>query len=195
MDRQGRIGIVRSVIVRPPAAPPRLPRVYPRHGETATHGETARATLIRMGKLIYLLNVSLDGFVETPDHSLDWATVDDELHSWFNDYSRTLDAELYGRGLWETMSSHWPTAEADPSTTETEKEFARIWVGTPKIVFSSTLDSVEGNARLVRGDVGDELAKVRQEFGGDLGVGGATLASAFIRAGLVDEYRLVVHPV
>ena len=88
------------------------------------------------------------------------------------------------------MSSYWPTGESNPSSTEPMKEFARIWVRTPKIVFSSTLDSVEGNARLVRGDVSDELAKVRQEFSGDLEVGGATLASAFIRAGLVDEYAL-----
>jgi dihydrofolate reductase len=148
-----------------------------------------------MGKLIYLLNVSLDGFVETPDHSLDWATIDDELHSWFNERERNINASLYGRGLWETMSGHWPTAESDPSATETEREYARIWVNQPKIVFSSTLESVEGNARLVSGDIRDELAKVRQEFDGDLSVGGATLASAFIRAGLVDEYGLVVHPV
>lgn len=148
-----------------------------------------------MGRLIYLLNVSLDGFVETPDHSLDWSSVDDELHSWFNEQERTTDASLYGRGLWETMSAYWPTAESDPSATETMKEYARLWADTPKIVFSSTLDAVEGNARLVRGDIADELAKLRQEFDGDLAVGGATLASAFIRAGLVDEYRLVVHPV
>jgi len=148
-----------------------------------------------MGRLIYLLNVSLDGFVEGPDHSLDWTNVDDELHSWFSNQERSVDAMLYGRGLWETMSPYWPTAESDPSATETMKEYARVWADTPKIVFSSTLDAVEGNARLVRGDVGDELAGVRREFAGDLGVGGATLASAFIRAGLVDEYRLVVHPV
>jgi dihydrofolate reductase len=148
-----------------------------------------------MGKLIYLLNTSLDGFVETLDKSVDWTLVDDELHSWFNDQERNVDAMLYGRGLWETMSSHWPTAGSDPSATETEREYARYWAETPKIVFSSTLDAVAGNARLVRGDIGDELAKVRKEFKGDLGVGGATLASAFIRAGLVDEYRLVVHPV
>ena len=148
-----------------------------------------------MGKLIYLLNVSLDGFVETPDHSLDWAVMDDELHRWFNDRERSVGASLYGRRLWETMSSHWPTAEADPSVTETEREYARIWTGQPKIVFSSKLDSVEGNARLARGDIRQELAKVRQEVNGDLSVGGATLASAFIREGLVDEYGLVVHPV
>jgi dihydrofolate reductase len=148
-----------------------------------------------MGKLIYSLNVTLDGFVETPDHSLDWGTVDDELHSWFNEQERTFDASLYGRRLWETMSAHWPTAETNPSSTEVMKEYARIWNAIPKIVFSSTLHSVEGNARLVRGEVRDELAKVREEFSGDLSVGGATLASAFIREGLVDEYRLVVHPV
>ena len=68
-----------------------------------------------MGKLIYLLNISLDGFVETPDHRLDWATVDDELHTWFNDQMRTLDATLYGRRIYELMADHWPTAEADPS--------------------------------------------------------------------------------
>jgi dihydrofolate reductase len=148
-----------------------------------------------MGKLIYMLNVSLDGYVETPDHSLDWAVVDDELHSWFNDQTRALDASLYGRGLYELMAAYWPTAESDPSTTETEREFARLWNAMPKIVFSSTLESVEWNSRLVRGDVGEELARLRTEFDGDLDVGGATLASAFIRRGLVDEYRLVVHPV
>lgn len=148
-----------------------------------------------MGKLIYLLNVSLDGYVETPDHSLDWTVVDDELHTWFNDRERELDASLYGRRLYELMAAHWPTAESDPSATEPMREFARIWNAKPLIVFSSTLDSVEGNARLVRGDIGDELARLRTEFDGDLNVGGATLASAFIRRGLVDEYRLVVHPV
>jgi dihydrofolate reductase len=148
-----------------------------------------------MGRLIYLLNTSLDGFVETPDHSLDWATVDDEVHSFFNEQERNTAASLYGRGLWETMSAYWPTAESDPAATETMKEYARFWAATPKIVFSSTLDAVEGNARLVRGDIADELAKLRREFDGDLAVGGATLASSFIRAGLVDEYRLVVHPV
>ncbi len=93
-----------------------------------------------MGRLIYLLNTSLDGFVETPDHSLDWTTVDDELHSFFNEQERTTDASLYGRGMWETMSPYWPTAESDPAATETMKEYARFWAATPKIVFSSTLD-------------------------------------------------------
>jgi len=148
-----------------------------------------------MGKLIYLLNTSLDGFVEGPDHSLDWTVIDDEIHSWFTEQQRATDASLYGRGMWETMSPYWPTAESDPSATEVMKEYGRAWVATPKIVFSSSLDSVEGNARLVNGDVRDELSRIREEFTGELEVSGATLASAFIRAGLVDEYRLVIHPV
>jgi dihydrofolate reductase len=148
-----------------------------------------------MGRLIYLFNVSLDGFVETPDHSLDWSTVDDELHGWFNDQMRELDAELYGRRLYDLMAAHWPTAGSDPAATETEREFARLWNAIPKVVFSTTLTSVAWNSRLVRGDVAEQLARLRPEFPGDLGVGGPNLAAQFIRRGLVDEYRLVVHPV
>lgn len=148
-----------------------------------------------MGRLIYSLNVSLDGFVETLDHSLAWATVDDELHSWFNDQARGLAASLYGRRMYELMSSYWPTAEADPQSTEPMREFARIWAATPKVVFSSTLQSVDWNSRLVHGDVAAELARLRGEFDGDMDVGGPTLAASFVRRGLVDEYRLVVHPV
>lgn len=148
-----------------------------------------------MGKLIYSMNVSLDGYVETPDHSLDWTTVDDELHAWFNDLAREVDAWLYGRRMYELMAGYWPTAETDPSATGPMLEFARIWHTTPKVVFSGTLETVEWNSRLVRGDVGDELARLRNEFDGDLDVGGAALAASFIRRGLVDEYRLLVHPV
>jgi dihydrofolate reductase len=148
-----------------------------------------------VGKLIYLMNVSLDGFVETPDHGLDWASIDDELHTWFNDQMRGLDAELYGRRLYEVMAAHWPTAESDPAAGPVEIDFARIWNAMPKIVFSNSLESVDFNSRLVTGDVGEELAKLKAEFDGDLGVGGPTLAAEFIKRGLVDEYRQVVHPV
>jgi dihydrofolate reductase len=148
-----------------------------------------------MGKLIYSMNVSLDGFVETPDHSLDWATVDEELHTWFNDRAREVAASLYGRRMYELMTGYWPNAPSDPSATPAMLDFARIWRATPKVVFSSTLATVDWNSRLVRGDVGDELAHLRTEFDGDLDVGGPTLAAAFIRRGLVDEYQLLVHPV
>ncbi|MDQ2933390.1 MAG: dihydrofolate reductase family protein [Chloroflexota bacterium] len=148
-----------------------------------------------MGKLIYSMNVSLDGYVETPDHSLDWANVDEELHNWFNDRAREMDASLYGRRMYELMAAYWPTAEADESATEAMLEFARIWKPMPKVVFSSTLRTVDWNSRLVTSDIGDELARLRTEFDGDIDIGGPTLASAFIRRGLVDQYRLLVHPV
>ncbi len=85
-----------------------------------------------MGKLIYTMNVSLDGYVETTDRALDWSIVDEELHSWFNDQTRSLDAELYGRRMYELMAAYWPGVESDPSATETEREFARIWNAMPR---------------------------------------------------------------
>lgn len=148
-----------------------------------------------MGKLIYSLNVSLDGFAETTDHGLEWALVDEELHTWFNDQARTLDASLYGRRMYELMAGYWPTGEDDPSATDVEREFSRIWKQTPKVVFSTSLEQVEHNSRLVRGDVGTVLEGLRREFDGDMDVGGPNLAGQFIRRGLVDEYKLVVHPV
>lgn len=148
-----------------------------------------------MGKLIYSLNVSLDGFVETPDHRLDWAVVDDELHAWFNDQTRTLQASLYGRRMYQVMAGYWPTAADDPDATETMRDFARIWLPLPKVVFSTTLQTVDFNSRLVSGDVGERLAEIRSEFPGDLDVSGPTLAAAFLERGLVDEFRMIVHPV
>ena len=151
--------------------------------------------MARGGKLIYALNVSLDGFVETPDHGLEWADVDEEVHTWFNDQARTIQASLYGRRMYELMAAYWPTAEDDPDAADPEREFSRIWKPMPKIVFSSTLERVDHNARLVQGDVAKVLGELRREFDGNLDVGGANLAGQFVRRGLVDEYQLVVHPV
>jgi dihydrofolate reductase len=148
-----------------------------------------------MGKLIYTLNVSVDGFIETADHSLDWSVGDDELLTWFAERARGLAASLYGRRLYELMSAYWPTSQDDPAATDAMREFGRQWLRIPKIVFSSTLTSVDWNSRLVRGDVGDELARLQTELDGDFEVAGPTLASAFVRRGLVDRYELVVHPV
>ncbi|HEX5039958.1 MAG TPA: dihydrofolate reductase family protein [Candidatus Limnocylindria bacterium] len=148
-----------------------------------------------MGKVIYAMNVSLDGFVETPDHDLSWGTIDEEIHTWWNEQTRKADAALYGRRIWEVMSAHWPQGETDPNATDAMREFARIWNRQPKVVFSSSLTSIEHDARLVKGDVGEILAELRREFDGDLDVSGPNLAGQFIERGLVDEFRLVVHPV
>ena len=148
-----------------------------------------------MGRLIYLMNVSLDGYIETTDHSLDWTTIDDEMHGWFNDELRRTEALFYGRRLFEGMNAHWPTAESDPAATDAMLEFARIWNPKPKVVFSRSLEHVDGNARLVRAESDDDFARLKDGFDGELEVCGPTIAAEFIRRGLVDEYRLVVHPV
>ena len=92
-----------------------------------------------MGKVIFLMNVSLDGYVETPDHSLDWTIVDDELLAWFNERTRSFEAIVYGRRLYELMNAYWPTAESDPAATGPMVEFARIWNAKPKVVVSSSM--------------------------------------------------------
>ncbi len=148
-----------------------------------------------MGKLIYSMSVSLDGFVETPSRSLDWVQVDEELHSFFNDEAGAMSAFLYGRRMYELMSDYWPTAEADPTATPAELEFARIWKETPKIVFSRTLETVDWNGRLVRDHAAAEVARLKARPGFDMDVGGPTTAAPLIRAGLIDEYRLFVQPV
>ena len=148
-----------------------------------------------MGRLIFSMSVSLDGFVDTPAHSLDWVRVDEELHREFNEESRSVGTSLYGRRMYELMTGYWPTAERDPDGTPATIEFARIWQATPKVVFSRTLESVAHGARLVRDDAVAEVARLKADADFDMDVGGPTLAGSLIAAGLVDEYRLYVHPV
>ena len=147
-----------------------------------------------MRKLIYSMGVSLDGFIAGPDGEIDWSAPDEELHRFHNQQTRDLGAHLCGRRLYEVMT-YWETADENPSAPEFELEFARIWTKIPKIVFSKTLEKVEGNARLVRDSVAEEVAKLKEQPGKDLAVGGAGLASTFIKLGLIDEYRLFVSPV
>jgi dihydrofolate reductase len=139
-----------------------------------------------MPKLIFTMGVSLDGFIAGPDGTFDWAAPDDELHRFHNERARGLSAHLLGRRLYETMV-YWETD--DPSWGDTEREFAEIWRALPKIVFSSTLTTVEGNTRLATGSVADEVARLD----GDIGVGGAGLAASCIE--LVDEVEPFVYPV
>jgi dihydrofolate reductase len=147
-----------------------------------------------MPKVIYSMGVSLDGFIAGPGGEIDWGAPDEELHRFHNQQTRELGAQLCGRRLYETMV-FWETADENPSAAEYELEFARIWKSMPKIVFSKTLEKVEGNARLVRDGVAEEVAKLKEQPGKDLAVGGAGLASTLIKLGLIDEYRLFVSPV
>jgi dihydrofolate reductase len=147
-----------------------------------------------MRRLIYSMSVSLDGFIAGPDGKIDWSVPDEELHRFHNQRVREIGAQFCGRRLYETMLP-WETADQGPSADPVEVEFARIWQGIPKIVFSHTLERVEGNARLATDGVEAEVARLREEPGKDLAVGGAGLASSFIELGLVDEYQLFISPV
>jgi dihydrofolate reductase len=148
-----------------------------------------------MRKVTFLMNVSLDGYIETPDHSLDWTIVDEELLAWFNERTRSIEAIVYGRRLYELMNAYWPTAESDPAATGQMVEFARIWNAKPKVVVSSSMQEAPAGWRLTSGDPETILEELRRDFSGELEIGGPTLAAGFIRHGLVDEYALVVHPV
>ena len=147
-----------------------------------------------MRKLIYFTMASLDGFMDKPDHNLDWVIVDEEEHSYVNNLERELGGYLYGRRMYEIMNAYWPTADTE-SDLAFEAEFSHIWKQIPKTVFSSTLERVEGNARLFRGDVIEEVVRLKEQPGKDLEVGGSQLAASLMQAGLVDEYRIFVHPV
>ncbi len=148
-----------------------------------------------MANVVYSMMVSLDGFIETPNHEIDWIMIDDELHAFANDQARDMDAFLYGRRLYQIMVDYWPTADTQPSVPAVEVEFARIWKEKPKIVFSTTLQTVEWKSRLVRDNIAEEVATLKEQTGGDLGLGGANLAATFMRLDLIDEYRLIVHPI
>jgi dihydrofolate reductase len=146
-----------------------------------------------MGTVIYSMGVSLDGYIAGPDGAIDWAAPDEELMRFHNQQTRQLGAHLCGRGLYEDMLP-WET-EGETRSDPNELEFARIWTALPKVVVSSTLQKVEGNARLATGGVAEELAAVRAQTAKDVGVGGAGLAATLVELDLIDEYRLFVSPV
>ncbi|HMJ36164.1 MAG TPA: alpha/beta fold hydrolase [Baekduia sp.] len=160
-------------------------------------GLAARPRRNMMRKLIYSMGVSLDGFIAGPDGAIDWSAPDEELHRFHNQQTLDVGAHLLGRRrrrLYEDMLP-WETADEDPSAAEPVLEFAHIWQSLPKIVFSKTLGKVEGNARLASDGVAEEVARLKEQPGKDLAIGGAGLASAAIALGLVDEFRLFVSPV
>jgi dihydrofolate reductase len=148
-----------------------------------------------MRKIILMLSVSLDGFIEGPNRELDWQLVDDELHSHFNEQLRAMGAFLSGRVTYELMAGFWPTADRDPSSTRPMIEFAGMWRDKPKIVYSRTLERADWNTTVIRDVDPDQVKELKAQPGGDLALGGADIAAAFMRHDLIDEYRLYVHPV
>jgi dihydrofolate reductase len=146
-----------------------------------------------MRKLIYSLTVSLDGFIAGPGGAIDWSVPDEELFRFHHQRVQEIGMQLCGRRLYETMV-YWETAEQSPLDAD-EVEFARTWKALPKVVFSTTLQSVVGNTRLATDGVGEEVVRVKEQPGKDIAVGGAGLATTCMELGLIDEWRLFVSPV
>ena len=151
-------------------------------------------SLICMGRLIYGFNVSVDGYIADAQGNIDWSAPSDEWHQYWTDFEREPAVSIYGRRLYELMSAYWPTADKAPDATPLIVDFARVWRDMPKVVFSSTLNSVDWNSRLERGDPVEVVTRLKAETEGQMEVAGATLATPIVQAGLVDEYRIVIAP-
>jgi dihydrofolate reductase len=148
-----------------------------------------------MRNVTYSMGISLDGYVVGPDGEFDWTAPDEEIFSFVTDEIRQVGVHLMGRRLYEAML-YWETADQDPTLSDAMLAWAALWKAIPKVVFSTTLSAVEGNARLVSGGLAGEIERLRAEpAGGDIAIGGATLACEAAASGLIDEYRARVYPV
>jgi dihydrofolate reductase len=147
-----------------------------------------------MGKLIYSMITSVDGYVSDPEGNFGWGAPEEESHEFVNEISRSIGTYLYGRRMYETMV-YWETAHTEPDQSSFIVEYARTWQATDKIVYSTTLERVSSErTRIERSFDPDAVRKLKAESDLDLTVDGPHLAAQAIRAGLVDEYQLIVGP-
>lgn len=148
-----------------------------------------------MAKLIYVANVSLDGYVEDENGSFDWSVTDDDLFAFITDLVRPVRTYLYGRRMYDTMAP-WETDPALASQSMLMADFAQVWQAADKVVYSATLDAVAtAKTRLERDFDPASVRELKVSATGDLTVGGAHLAGHALLAGLVDECQLFVRPV
>ena len=145
-----------------------------------------------MRKVLYGLNVSLDGYYEDINGSIDWSVPDAELFSHFVDLEKEVEVHLYGRKLYETMNYWRPAGQ---NFDKLELEYAKCWNRNPNVVFSRTLETVAPNDRLVRDNIAEEVNKLKSGPGKYMAVGGGDIASTFIKLGLIDEYRVYLRPI
>jgi dihydrofolate reductase len=148
-----------------------------------------------MRSVTYSMNMSLDGYIVGPDGRFDWSEPDEEVFRFVTEEERQVGVHLLGRRLYETML-YWETADQDPSLDDAMLEWAAIWKALPKVVFSTTLSTVQGNTRLLSGGLADEIERLRAEPAeSDIAIGGATLAAEAAGLGLIDEYLIRINPV
>ena len=147
-----------------------------------------------MAKLIYVTNVSLDGFIEDEHGGFGWTEPDDEQFAFITDLIRPIGTYLYGRRLYQTMAV-WETAPALAAESELRADFAHVWQGADKIVYSTTLDAVStARSRIERRFDPDAVGEIKGGAAADLMVGGANLAAHAFRSGLIDECHLFIGP-
>ncbi|WNV85528.1 dihydrofolate reductase family protein [Umezawaea sp. Da 62-37] len=151
-----------------------------------------------MGRFVYWMNVSLDLRIEQvpgDNGAGEWLRIGEELHREFNARARELAVMVQGRVMYETMEEYWPRARGDASLPEVLREYGEIWTSTPKVLVSRTRLDADHNTRVIGGDDAiEQLAALRAGTDGTIGVGGATLATQLLRAGLLDELLLFTHP-
>jgi len=144
-----------------------------------------------MRKLIYAINTTLDGCIDHTKFS-----PDEETFEYFMHLLRDVDLLVYGRKTYQLMVPYWPDIAKSQSETKADIEFAQAFVSKKLVVFSRSLDSVEGkNTRIVRTNLHDEILKLKQEPGKNILVGGVDVPSQLTELGLIDEYRFVVMPI
>ncbi len=143
-----------------------------------------------MRNVIFAINTTLDGCC---DHTK--TIADEELLEYHMHLMRDVDLLVFGRKTYQLMVPYWPDVAKDPSETKASIEFARTFDSINKLVFSRSLDSAEGNTRIVRTNLHDEMLKLKQERGKNILVGGVSVPSQLIELGLIDEYRFVVQPI
>ncbi len=144
-----------------------------------------------MRKVVFGINITTDGFCSHTD-----GIPDEELHEYFARLLSNASLILYGRVTYELMVPYWPDVARNQSETGATLEFARVFDSLDKVVFSTTLQHVDGNnTRIVRGNVAEEVVALKQQPGKDICVGSLSIASQLSARGLIDEYRFVVHPV
>lgn len=147
-----------------------------------------------MAKLIYFIPMSLDGYIGDETIGYDWSVPDEEVFAFINDVLRPIGTYLYGRKNYQTMAV-WQTPDVMPGLTPAMRDFARIWQAADKIVLSKTLENVATpKTRLEREFDPQALRELKARATRDIAVAGPTLAAHAIRAGLVDEYHLLVVP-
>lgn len=148
-----------------------------------------------MANLIYLTNVSLDGYIEDQHGSFNWTAPDDELFTFLTDLVRPIGTYLYGRRLYDTMAV-WETDPALAAQSALAHDFATVWRAADKVIYSTTLDATStANTRIERDFDPASVLALKASTTSDLTVGGANLAAQALHAGLVDEYQLLIRPI